>query len=122
MYLADRAALRYDKKALLIGTAATVTLALIAIAVRAREFHGTQFRWDDNAYASVVWGILFMHLLHLMVGLIEDGLMLAYIGKYGLDDKHARDVRVTAVYWYWIAGIWVPLYVIVYFGPYWLGL
>jgi cytochrome c oxidase subunit 3 len=122
MYLADRAALRYDKKALLIGTAATVTLALIAIAVRVREFHGTQFRWDDNAYASVVWGILFMHLLHLLVGLVEDGLMLAYIGKHGLDDKHARDVRVTAIYWYWIAGIWVPLYAIVYFGPYWLGL
>jgi hypothetical protein len=26
-------------------------------------------------------------------------------------------VRVGAVYWYWIAAIWIPLYVIVYFGP-----
>jgi cytochrome c oxidase subunit 3 len=122
MFLADRAALRYDKKGVLIGTAFTVSLALIAIGLRFREFHGTQFRWDDNAYASVVWGILLMHLLHLLVGLVEDGLMLAYVAKHGLDDKHARDVRVTAVYWYWIAGIWVPLYIIVYFGPYWLGL
>ena len=66
---------------------------------------------------DLLWGTL-----NLLVGVIEDTLMFVYISKFGLDDKHARDVRVTAVYWYWIAGIWVPLYVIVYFGPYWLGL
>jgi heme/copper-type cytochrome/quinol oxidase subunit 3 len=122
MLLADRAALRYDKKGVLIAGALCVVLGLIAIAVRFREFQGTQFRWDDNAYASVVWGFLFMHLLHLLVGVIEDTLMFTYISMYGMDDKHARDVRVTAVYWYWIAGIWIPLYAILYFGPYWIGL
>jgi cytochrome c oxidase subunit III len=120
MFLADRACLRFDKRGVLIGTACTVLFGFAAIALRFREFHGTQFRWDDNAYASVVWAILFMHLLHLLVGTIEDALMFAYISIHGLDDKHARDVRVTAVYWYWIAGIWVPLFAIVYFGPYWL--
>ena len=120
MFLADRACLRFDKRGVLIGTAFTVLFGLAAIAIRFREFQGTQFRWDDNAYASVVWGILFMHLLHLLVGTIEDALMFAYISIHGLDDKHARDVRVTAVYWYWIVGIWVPLFAIVYFGPYWL--
>jgi heme/copper-type cytochrome/quinol oxidase subunit 3 len=63
-----------------------------------------------------------MHLIQLLVGSIEDAMMFAYISIYGLDDKHARDVRVTAVYWYWIVGIWVPLFAIVYFGPYWLKL
>jgi cytochrome c oxidase subunit 3 len=122
MFVADRAALRYDKKGVLIASSLAVVCGLVAIGFRFREFHGTQFRWDDNAYASVVWGILFMHLLHLMVGVIEDTLMFAYITKFGMDDKHARDVRVTAVYWYWIAAIWLPLYAIVYFGPYWIGL
>jgi cytochrome c oxidase subunit III len=120
MFLADRAAIAFDRKKLLLWTGLTVSLGFIAIALRFREFWGTQFLWDDNAYAGVVWGLLFLHLLHLMVGTCEDGLMLAYINVYGLDDKHARDVRVTAVYWYWIVGIWIPLYAIVYFGPYWL--
>src|SRR3954470_8933790 len=122
MLLADRAALRFDKFKVLLWGAFTVILGFIAIGLRFREFHGTQFRWDDNAYASVVWAILFMHLLHLMVGVVEDSLMFAYITTYGMDDKHARDVRVTAVYWYWIVGIWLPLYAIVYFGPYLLKL
>jgi cytochrome c oxidase subunit III len=121
MLLADRAALRYDKNKVLLWGAFTVVLGILAVGLRFREFHGTQFRWDDNAYASVVWGILLMHLIHLMVGISEDGFMFAYIIKYGMDDKHARDVRVTAVYWYWIGGIWVPLYAIVYLGPYWIG-
>jgi heme/copper-type cytochrome/quinol oxidase subunit 3 len=121
MFLTDRAALRFDKRKVLLWGLFTVVLGLLAIAFRFREFHGTQFRWDDNAYASVVWGILVMHLIHLLVGTSEDGFMFAYIIKHGLDDKHARDVRVTAVYWYWISGIWLALYLIVYLGPYWIG-
>ncbi len=118
MLLADRASLRFDKPSVLRWTGCTVAFGLLAIVLRFREFHGTQFRWDDNAYASIVWAILVMHLLHLLVGVCEDSLMLAYISKYGLDDKHARDVRVTAVYWYWIGLIWIPLFAIIYFGPY----
>jgi cytochrome c oxidase subunit III len=121
MFLADRAALGFNRNKVLLWGAFTVLLGILAIVLRFREFHGTQFRWDDNAYASVVWGILLMHLIHLMVGISEDGFMFAYIMKHGMDDKHARDVRVTAVYWYWIGGIWVPLYAIVYLGPYWIG-
>jgi len=121
MLYADRGALRFDARRVLMGTTMTVLLGFLAIALRFREFHGTHFRWDDNAYASIVWAILLMHLMHLFVGVSEDGMMLFYIRKYGMDDKHARDVRVTAVYWYWIGGIWLPLFAIVYFAPYWLN-
>lgn len=121
MIAADFAALRFDRAGVVFWTGLTVTIGFIAIGLRFREFWGTQFRWDDNAYSAVVWGLLLMHLLHLFVGVAEDLLMVCYISIYGLDDKHARDVRVTAVYWYWIAGIWIPIYAILYFGPYWLG-
>ena len=44
-------------------------------------------------------------------------MMMSWLLIKGLDDKHARDVRVTAVYWYWIAGTWVILYAVVYLAP-----
>ena len=44
-------------------------------------------------------------------------MMLTWVLLKGLDDKHARDVRVTAVYWYWIVGTWIILYAIVFPGP-----
>jgi heme/copper-type cytochrome/quinol oxidase subunit 3 len=61
--------------------------------------------------------ILGMHLLHLVIALGESIIMTAWIFLKGLDTKHARDVRVTAVYWYWVVGTWVPLYLIIFLGP-----
>ena len=79
-----------------------------------------KFRWDDNAYSAVIWTVLGMHLLHLITGTAENLLMTLWVWLKGLDIRHARDVRVGAAYWYWIAAIWIPLYAIVYFGSRWL--
>jgi len=35
----------------------------------------------------------------------------------GVDDKHALDLTVTAVYWYWIVGMWVLLFPLIYIAP-----
>jgi heme/copper-type cytochrome/quinol oxidase subunit 3 len=55
--------------------------------------------------------------MHLFAGTLENGVMAACIWFHGMDVKHARDVRVNATYWYWIAGVWVPLYAVLYWGP-----
>jgi len=120
MYIVDRACLRLDLRVVRLGMAMMVVIGLITIALRFFEFSGLKFRWDDNAYAAILWTILGMHLLHLITGTAENLLMAAWAWFKGLDIQHARDVRVGAVYWYWIAGIWIPLYAIVYFAPHWL--
>jgi cytochrome c oxidase subunit III len=117
MIWADRAALHMDTGRTCRGLFIVIALGLVIVAVRFREFSALQFRWDDNAYGSIVWTIVGMHLLHLFVALGEFALMLAWILRKGMDKKHARDVRVTAVYWYWIVGVWLPLYAIVFQGP-----
>ena len=120
MVMVDLACLRMDLRVVRIGMVVMVLLGLGTIALRCLEFGGLKFRWDDNAYAAIVWTTLGMHLLHLITGTAENFLMTLWVWLKGLDVQHARDVRVGASYWYWIAGIWVPLYAIVYFGPRWL--
>jgi heme/copper-type cytochrome/quinol oxidase subunit 3 len=95
----------------------SIALGIAAIVLRFYEFPALQFRWDDNAYAGTVWLILGMHLAHLITATSENLIMTAWVFAKGMDDKHARDIRVTAVYWYWVVGIWVLLYALVYFGP-----
>lgn len=114
MLWADRSALRLKARATTWGLVICLLLGLLAIAFRFCEFFALNFRWDDNAYASTVWAILVLHLTHLMIGSLENGIMIAWILVHGMDAKHARDVRVNAVYWYWIGGIWVLLYGVVY--------
>jgi cytochrome c oxidase subunit 1/cytochrome c oxidase subunit I+III len=117
MFWADRAALRMDQRRVSRGLLLCIALGLTAIAFRFREFSAFHFRWDDNAYGSIVWAIAALHLTHLVVGTLENSIMLAWIVRHGMDRKHARDVRVNAGYWYWIGAIWVPLYLILFPGP-----
>jgi cytochrome c oxidase subunit 3 len=119
MIWADRAALHMKeavvRRTLIVG----VLFGFASIALRFQEFFAFRFRWDDNAYGSIVWTVAGLHLLHLIVGTAENVVMLTWLAFRGLDRKHARDVRVAALYWYWIVGIWVPLYAMLFFGPRW---
>ena len=120
MVVADRSALHRNRPWVDIGIVVAVLFGLVEIWLRWKEFGVLRFQWDDNAYASVIWMILGVHFIHLIVGTAEAGIMTAWLLLNGMDDQHARDVRLTAIYWYWITGIWVPLYLLVYFAPRWL--
>ena len=113
----DKVARRKNTVQTVAGLALLTIVGVAAITLRIYEFPGLKFWWDENAYASVVWSILGMHLIYLIFGFAEVGIMLLWILLHGLDEKHAVDVTLTAGYWYWMAGIWVPLYAIVYWAP-----
>lgn len=117
MIAADRACLRRDEGAVKRWLGVFLVMGIACVLLRFREFSALHFRWDDNAYASIVWTTVGTHLLHLIVGVLELVMMLAWALAKGLDTKHARDVRVTAVYWYWIVGTWVVLWTILFPGP-----
>jgi cytochrome c oxidase subunit 3 len=117
MFLADRACLRHHETAVRRWMVVSIAFGLITIWLRFHEFHALHFRWDDNAYSSIVWTILGTHLTHLIAGTSELILLAAWTFCHHLDVKHARDIRVTAAYWYWIAGAWLLLFVIIYLSP-----
>src|SRR3954454_318538 len=117
MIIADRFALRMNATVVKVAATIGLLMGLLAIWVRFKEFPGLIHRWDDNAYGSITWTLLGLHLMHIMILSVEDGLMTAYIWIYDLDDKHARDIRVTAVYCYWVVAVMIVLYVIVYWSP-----
>ncbi|HEY8562459.1 MAG TPA: cytochrome c oxidase subunit 3 [Pyrinomonadaceae bacterium] len=113
----DLSARRKDEKMVKILLPITLLINIAAIVIRFQEFDSLLFKWDDNAYGSITWVILGTHLMHLIILCAEDFYLLAWTYKEGLDDKHALDLTVMAVYWYWIVGIWVLLYMLVYLAP-----
>jgi cytochrome c oxidase subunit I+III len=113
----DWACLKRKVLSVKIGLTITILCGIAAAVLRFYEFPCLKFRWDTNAYASVIWLILGMHLAHIITATCENGLMASWLFTKGLDDKHARDIRVTAVYWYWVVGTWIVLYGLVYWGP-----
>jgi cytochrome c oxidase subunit III len=117
MYWVDQACVRRDERTVKIGLLIVVALCATSSALRFVEFRELQFRWDDNAYASTIWTVLGMHLMHLLTGTCELGLMCVWVFAHGLDIRHARDIRATGLYWYWVVAIWVLLFAMVYITP-----
>lgn len=112
----DRAARRKQREQVKLGLSIAMLVGVAAIALRFLEFRGIHFSWNENAYASVVWMMLGAHLLHLVVATLECFVMATHAFRHPLDEKHALDMTITAIYWYWVVGIWIFTYAIVYFG------
>lgn len=119
MYFTDLAARRHDRRRVATGLMILVGITLVSVVLRFFEFRGTHFRWSDNAYASVVWGILVMHLVYLLIAAGEFLIMGLWALRHPIDPKHALDITLAGGYWYWLTGIWLPVYVILYWYPRW---
>jgi heme/copper-type cytochrome/quinol oxidase subunit 3 len=112
-------ALRLDAGLVRGGLILTILIGIAATVLRFYEFPTLHFRWDDNAYGSITWMILGTHLLHILTVTLEIGVITSYLLTHPLDERHALDVTLTAIYWYWVAGMWAIFYLIVYWSPRW---
>ena len=117
----DISARRRNVKAIKIALPLTLAFNIAAFIIRYFEFDSLHFKWNDNAYGSITWMLLGMHLLHIIALGCEDIYLLLWTFARKMDDKHAVDLTVTAVYWYWIVGIWVLLFPLIYLVPRMVG-
>jgi len=88
-----------------------------AIVFRVFEFKALHTRFDSNAYGSITWAILAVHLAHLLAGTLETLLIALAMLVGPVEKKHYADATVVAVYWYFIVISWVALYMIVFIAP-----
>src|SRR6266850_1882945 len=114
MYLTDKAARRLKDKPVIIGLMLMFIVAIVAIILRFYEFAGTKFRWSDNAYASIVWTLLGLHLTYLIMAAGEFFIMGIWTITHPLDAHHAHDITLAGGSWYWIAGTWIVIYFVIY--------
>jgi heme/copper-type cytochrome/quinol oxidase subunit 3 len=103
--------------AVLGGLALLLVLGCVSLVLRWYEFPGLIVKWNENAYAAIVWSMLGLHLLYVAIEVIEIAVMLLWIGIYGLGENQATDVILTAAYWYWTVGVGVVIYLVVYWFP-----
>jgi heme/copper-type cytochrome/quinol oxidase subunit 3 len=117
VFWVDLSARRDNRLGVQVGLVICLLVGVAAMVLRSFEFGAVQFRWDSNAYGSIVWFILGMHMLHLLTVTCETVLLTGWSFTREFDMKHRVDITALAVYWYWVAGIWLVLYGVVYFTP-----
>jgi heme/copper-type cytochrome/quinol oxidase subunit 3 len=115
--LIDVSARRNYRGAAQVGLVICLVFGVSAIVLRAYEFPAMKFRWDANAYGSIVWFMLGMHLVHLITLTLETFLLTVWCFVREFDMKHRLDITTISIYWYWVVGIWLVLYSIIYWTP-----
>jgi cytochrome c oxidase subunit III len=117
-YVADRAARRLDVGAVKLWLLLTTLISLPIPVLRWYELWALNVRWDTNVYGSAAWLIVGTHATLLLIDVADTiGLTLFYWLKR-MPIKAMSDVSDNSFYWYFMVLIWVPLYLIVYLGPY----
>ena len=111
-----RAAHKLNRGRVLLGLGVMFAASALVTWLRWKEFPATKFWWNDNAYASIVWLIIGMHLLYSLAGAGEFLVMGLWVMTRKLDEAHALDVTLAGIYWYWVAGTGVVIYLVVYWG------
>jgi cytochrome c oxidase subunit I+III len=94
-----------------------VAFAVAFVALRAFEFRHLNVHWDQNAYGTVVWALVFAHFSLLAVELGEILIFTAIYFTGRNEEKHFPDLCDAAMYWYFMTLVWVPVYFLVYLLP-----
>ena len=94
-----------------------VLFGTAAIILRGFEFAALHTRFDSDAYGSITWTILGVHLAHLLAGTLQTMLIALVMFVGPVEKKHYADATAMAVYWYFIVISWVALYATVFIAP-----
>lgn len=91
--------------------------AAVVLYLRWLQMLSFPFQWDEHAYASFFWLLTGFHFLHVLSAFIGTAIIgwFAYIGFYTRESHLA--VQVDTLYWYFVVGGWLPMYVVMYLIP-----
>jgi cytochrome c oxidase subunit 3 len=113
---AKRAAEKENLAGVRIAMSLCVLFSVVFLVVRWMEFTALNCRWDDNAYASIVWTLLGLHTLHLGTDFYDTTVLTVLTFVEKMDGRRFVDVSESAVYWYFVVLTWLPLYAVIYWG------
>jgi cytochrome c oxidase subunit III len=119
-YFAKAAAERLDLAKVRLWIVVMVLLGFLPLGIRFFEYFSLNCRWDSNAYGSIVWLLLSLHTMHLATDAVDSAVLAALMFTDKVEGKRFVDVSENALYWNFIVLSWIPVYLIIYFGPRWM--
>jgi heme/copper-type cytochrome/quinol oxidase subunit 3 len=120
-YLASEAAKKNSRAGMLWGLGLNLGLAIVFLVMRGFAWKSLNFTWESDAHGSIVWAILFLHSYDIVADTLMTAVLMVIVlsGRYG--PRQRIGVHVDSVLWYFLVGIWIPLYAVIYWAPRLIG-
>jgi cytochrome c oxidase subunit III len=120
MRMVDRATRRMDLATVRSGMVICSILIVLMSVLRGFEFSALKVRWDTSAYGSVAWAALVAHGSLLLLETAETIVITLLMFQPDVEERDLSGVSDNALYWYFLTGAWIPLYVMVFLTPYFM--
>ena len=98
--------------------AATLSLGSIFLASTAYEWYHLIYRDGltirTNLFGTTFYSLVGLHATHVVVGLIMLALALFFSFSGAMTNKHTERLEVLSLYWHFVDGVWVVVFLVVY--------
>jgi heme/copper-type cytochrome/quinol oxidase subunit 3 len=93
-----------------LGLLISFVMGLAFVGYTLYDFNTLHFGWRDNAYGSIFYTIVGLHLLHVIVGLAMNGVVQfkAWLNK--VSPVHHVTVDVFSLYWHFVDAVWLVVF------------
>jgi cytochrome c oxidase subunit III len=114
MVCAERAIARDARRSLLIWISIAGALGIVFMAIQSVEFTVLANLAQGSAYGSAFTFLLVFHTLRVFAGVVLMGVVLirALLGQ--VSHRRRLLVQATAAYWYFITGVWLVIFAVLY--------
>ncbi len=120
MWWAGRGSDAGKRTQLALGVTASCLLATMALGFRGLQFAALDIRWDEHAYGSIVWVIAGFHFTHVVSAILGTAVVALLAWRGYFTPQRQLAVVVDTLYWYFVAGVSVPIYIVLFWVPRWL--
>src|ERR1700733_2818927 len=101
-----------------LGLAGTVLLGAVFLMGTAREWyhliHDVGLTIRTNLFGTTFYSLVGLHATHVVVGLIMLTIALTLLLSGHVKEKHAERLEVLSLYWHFVDGVWVVVFLVVY--------
>lgn len=98
--------------------AATVLLGAVFLMTTAREWyhliHDFGLTIRTNLFGTTFYSLVGLHATHVVVGLLMLSVALALLLNGSVSERHAERLEVLSLYWHFVDGVWVVVFLVVY--------
>jgi cytochrome c oxidase subunit 3 len=98
--------------------ATTVLLGAVFLMTTAREWyhliHDFGLTIRTNLFGTTFYSLVGLHATHVVIGLILLTVALVLLLNGRVQEKHAERLEVLSLYWHFVDGVWVVVFLVVY--------
>lgn len=118
VWLAEFSIARGRRALTMAGLGTGLVFGLGFLAAQIWEWTSKTFTVTSGPYGSVFFTITGAHVLHALVGVVALGFVLLWTALGWVDRVRSASVTNTALYWYFVAVLWLVIFVTLDITPY----